>query len=203
MALELAPMAAQVALALVIGEFGHYWWHRLGHEVPLLWRLHATHHSATRLYWLNANRFHWLDINAMYVFQILPLVALGMSQDAFLVYGIFTIIFGYLQSSNIDYRIGVLNYVLSSPQLHRWHHSQVLEEGNTNYAGDVMIWDHLFGTFFYPKHRKFESEIGNGMPSFPKGFVAQQLSPFRWKEIERASTTPNAPEPSKDARLAL
>ena len=32
------------------------------HEVPWLWRFHATHHSAPRLYWLNAGRFHPLDL---------------------------------------------------------------------------------------------------------------------------------------------
>lgn len=51
-------IVAQCALAVLIAEFGHYWFHRLTHEKALLWRLHATHHSAPRLYWLNATRFH-------------------------------------------------------------------------------------------------------------------------------------------------
>ncbi len=43
------PLWTQIALALVIGEFGQYWLHRFAHETDLLWRLHATHHSAERL----------------------------------------------------------------------------------------------------------------------------------------------------------
>ncbi len=56
------PLAAQLALALVIVEFFQYWGHRLQHETDILWRFHATHHSAPRLYWLNAGRFHFVDI---------------------------------------------------------------------------------------------------------------------------------------------
>ncbi len=40
------PLAAQLALALVIVEFFQYWIHRLEHETKWLWRFHATHHSA-------------------------------------------------------------------------------------------------------------------------------------------------------------
>jgi len=56
------PLAAQLGLALVIGELGQYWVHRLQHENEWLWRIHALHHSAPRLYWLNAARFHPLDV---------------------------------------------------------------------------------------------------------------------------------------------
>lgn len=174
----------QLPLALLIGELGHYGYHRLAHETPLLWRLHATHHSPNRLYWLNANRFQWFDIAIMNFFQVAPLIALGMPTETFLLYGIFTIVFGYLQHSNIDYRLGWFNYVFSTPDLHRWHHSPVVEEGNTNYAGVLILWDQVFGTFYHPKERAYDRRPGNGMDTFPKGFIAQQLSPFRWKQLE-------------------
>ncbi len=47
------PIAGQLALALLISQFGEYWVHRCMHTVPILWRLHATHHSPGRLYWLS------------------------------------------------------------------------------------------------------------------------------------------------------
>jgi sterol desaturase/sphingolipid hydroxylase (fatty acid hydroxylase superfamily) len=53
------PLWAQLLLALVIGEFGTYWIHRLMHENAFLWRFHAPHHSAPRLYWLNAGSRRW------------------------------------------------------------------------------------------------------------------------------------------------
>ncbi|MBD3814698.1 MAG: sterol desaturase family protein, partial [Betaproteobacteria bacterium] len=46
------PIWIQILLALAIGEFGFYWGHRLMHEVPWLWRFHATHHEPQRMDWL-------------------------------------------------------------------------------------------------------------------------------------------------------
>ncbi len=43
-------VSAQVVLAIVISQFFEYWFHRLCHTTPWLWRLHATHHSPERLY---------------------------------------------------------------------------------------------------------------------------------------------------------
>lgn len=43
------PIWARAALALVVGEVGYYWGHRLSHEFPFLWRFHAVHHSAQEM----------------------------------------------------------------------------------------------------------------------------------------------------------
>src|SRR5262245_1034595 len=51
------PLAAQIVLAVLIRELGHYWLHRYTHRRGnLLWRFHAIHHSSRRIYWLNASR---------------------------------------------------------------------------------------------------------------------------------------------------
>ena len=71
------PWYPQVLLAVIVAEFGSYFWHRFMHESPTLFRLHATHHSSLRLYWLNSTRFHPLDNVIMYGFQILPLILLN------------------------------------------------------------------------------------------------------------------------------
>ena len=39
-------VAALPLLILLVSDFVQYWTHRAYHEVPLLWRLHAVHHSA-------------------------------------------------------------------------------------------------------------------------------------------------------------
>jgi len=57
-----SSLLLQLALALVVGEFFMYWVHRIAHEVDWLWRFHAVHHSAPRLYFLNAVRFHPVDL---------------------------------------------------------------------------------------------------------------------------------------------
>jgi sterol desaturase/sphingolipid hydroxylase (fatty acid hydroxylase superfamily) len=179
------PLVLQLALALVIGELGQYWAHRLGHEVDWLWRFHALHHSAPRLYWLNAARFHPVDIligNAAY---LIPLVALGAGRDVLALWILFAAIHGVFQHCNVPVRIGPLNWIFSMAELHRWHHSRLVDESNTNYGQNLIVWDVVFGTRFLPADRQPPLDIGlAGLPAFPTTFLAQELSPLHWNAIK-------------------
>jgi len=179
------PLIAQLLLALVIGEIGTYWIHRLMHENALLWRFHAAHHSAPRLYWLNAGRFHPLDLFAQQFLALTPLVLLGADTGIIALHTLFTAAHGMFQHANVDIRLGPLNWFFSMAELHRWHHSKHIEEANTNYGANLILWDIAFGSRFLPRHRKPPTEIGiEALPDFPAGYWAHLRSPFRWKEIE-------------------
>jgi sterol desaturase/sphingolipid hydroxylase (fatty acid hydroxylase superfamily) len=179
---------AQLLLALCVAELGHYAFHRLSHENPWVWRLHATHHSAPRLYWLNATRFHVLDVFCLIACQTLPLVLLGADASALLSYAVFTSIYGQLQHANIRLRTGPLDFLFSTPGLHRWHHSRDPREGNHNYGAVLSCWDLLFRSFFRPRGRELAGAVGIGaLPHFPAGYLAQQLSPFRWQRVRAES----------------
>ena len=84
------PLVAQLLLALVIAELGTYWIHRLMHEHEWLWRFHAPHHSAPRLYWLNAGRFHPLDLFSQQFLAVTPLVLLGADTRVIALLTLFT-----------------------------------------------------------------------------------------------------------------
>src|SRR3954447_2347631 len=55
------PLWARMIAAMVVGEIGFYWGHRWSHELPLLWRFHAVHHSATHMSFLVNTRGHPID----------------------------------------------------------------------------------------------------------------------------------------------
>jgi sterol desaturase/sphingolipid hydroxylase (fatty acid hydroxylase superfamily) len=182
------PLLAQLPLALLLSEFVQYWSHRLGHEWEPLWRLHATHHSAPRLYFLNAARFHPLDIAIDTTAGLIPLVLLGCPPAVIALFALFTSVFGYLQHCNVRVALGPLNYLFSMAELHRWHHAKDLREANTNYGSNLILWDHVFGTFFWPKDREPPAEIGiPDLPAFPQSYWGQLASPFRWRGIQAAS----------------
>jgi sterol desaturase/sphingolipid hydroxylase (fatty acid hydroxylase superfamily) len=180
------PLAAQLGLALAIAELPQYWLHRLEHEQDWLWRFHAVHHAAPRLYWLNAARFHPVDIWLLYVVGYTPLVVLGCPPLVIGLFALFDAVFGMLQHSNIDMRLGPLNLLFSAAEPHRWHHSRTLREANNNYGSNLIIWDLVFGTFYLPVERDPPTEIGiPDLPRFPTGYAAQLAAPFRWRRVRR------------------
>ena len=177
------PILAQLTLAMVVSQFFEYWAHRLMHTHPLLWRLHATHHSSFRLYWLNASRFHPLDTATSFSISLISLLVLGAGEQITLLVTVWIGVHGMFQHANIDVRLGPLNWIFSMAELHRWHHSRNLEEANNNYGNNILLWDIVFGTVYWPKDRRADSNIGlNDMPWFPQKYMDQLMSPFRWKK---------------------
>lgn len=170
------PLAAQVALGLIIAEFGLYWKHRLAHEWHWLWRFHAVHHSVTRLWFFNTGRFHFVDTVTGLAVGMPVLLALGAPRDVLLLVSAITAIIGMLTHCNIEMRNGVLNYVFNTPDLHRWHHSKVLREGNRNYGENIVLFDMLFGTYFN-EDRRPPVDIGISHP-MPVDFIGQLRIPF-------------------------
>jgi sterol desaturase/sphingolipid hydroxylase (fatty acid hydroxylase superfamily) len=184
------PWLAQLGLAALIAELMQYWLHRLMHERDALWRFHATHHSAPRLYFLNAARFHPIDVGLDTFVGLLPLVLLGCPAQVLALFGLFTALVGYLQHSNLDLRLGPLNYLFSMAELHRWHHSKNLAQSNANYGSNLIIWDLVFGTFYWPRDREPPEEIGiPDLPGFPMTYWRQLASPFRWRAIRAAGSS--------------
>lgn len=177
------PLLLQACLGIVIGDFGSYWIHRLAHEMPLLWRLHATHHSPTRLYWLNAGRFHPFDTLLEYTVSTSILIILGVTPEVLTLRALFTAVNGMFKHCNIKVKIGPLNWIFGASEVHRWHHSKKMEEANANYGTNIVLWDMIFGTYYFPKNKEMSADVGLfDMSSFPKNYIGQFLSPFKWKK---------------------
>ncbi|OUS23671.1 hypothetical protein A9Q99_26880 [Gammaproteobacteria bacterium 45_16_T64] len=177
------PLVLQVVLFLVLAEFMTYWLHRLEHEKWLLWRVHCVHHNPDKLYWLNATRFHYFDIIALPVVANVPAIALGADVTVIYLATTFSVMHGFWQHGNADVRFGWLNYIVSSPELHRWHHVKDTSMANHNYGSNLIIWDLVFGTWMLPKQDLEPTEIG--VSGVDGGGVANQfLLPFRLKESD-------------------
>lgn len=186
------PVLVQLALAAVVVELPSYWAHRLLHEVPWLWPLHAVHHSAPRLYWLNATRSHPLEIALRGIIGMLPLGIAGASAELIALFGITNLVVGLFQHANIDIRLGPLDWIFSAAPVHRWHHSRERAESNTNYGDNFIFWDTVFGTRHMPA-REPPGEVGiGGLDAFPPGYPAQLVAPLRWRAIVRKSAEPAA-----------
>jgi sterol desaturase/sphingolipid hydroxylase (fatty acid hydroxylase superfamily) len=135
-------------VTLVSLEFVGYWWHRLSHFVPWLWRLHAVHHSDTEVDATTALRHHpgevllgsFVNLGVIMFLGTQPITALGcsllsLSMDAFT--------HGNLSLGGVG---RWLRYLLVTPSFHRVHHSATLPYTNRNFSNNFPLFDYLFGT---------------------------------------------------------
>jgi sterol desaturase/sphingolipid hydroxylase (fatty acid hydroxylase superfamily) len=170
------PMIFQIVLGLIIAEAGLYAAHRIAHEKMALWRFHALHHSVERLWVVNTGRFHLFDSLFKIALSQIPLYLIGAPLPVFLWTGAVTAFIGLLTHCNIDVRTGPLDYVFSTPRLHRWHHSKKLSEGNTNYGENLALWDLVLGTYHNPP-RPSPTNIGIS-GKVADTFFGQLIQPF-------------------------
>jgi sterol desaturase/sphingolipid hydroxylase (fatty acid hydroxylase superfamily) len=171
------PIGIQGVLMVLAVDFLRYWLHRAAHENATLWRLHAVHHSVSRLYWLNTARFHPVEKTLQMLLDSAPFLLLGVDARVLSIYYIAYATNGFFQHCNIRLRYGVLNYVVGSAETHRWHHSREPRESNANYGNTVIVWDLLFGTWFLPRDREVEA-LGL-REAYPTTFLRLMAAPFR------------------------
>ena len=171
------PLALQVVLGLAISEFAGYWAHRIAHEWEPLWYFHAIHHSVERLWCVNNGRFHVVDALKSVVPGFVILLVSGAPAEVMAWLSAITGYIGIMTHCNIAMRFGLLSYVFNTPELHRWHHSKDLREGNKNYGENIVLWDLIFGTYFN-ENRRPPVEIGI-QDTMPPRFRDQVAWPFR------------------------
>jgi sterol desaturase/sphingolipid hydroxylase (fatty acid hydroxylase superfamily) len=171
-----------VALLLIIlvADMVQYWTHRGYHEVPLLWRLHAVHHSVKSMDWLAGSRQHIFELLITRTLVLAPIYVFGFSKeviDAYIVVVGFQAVFNH---ANVSVRLGPLRYVIVTPNFHHWHHSQDDEAIDKNYAAHFAFIDYLFGTAV-KSDRPWPADYGVVGDYVPNGFWKQLKFPFTWK----------------------
>ena len=177
-------IAGGIVASLLTSELVHYSLHRLGHEWGPAWKFHSVHHSPERLHVYNATRFHPAEQLVEGVLEGAALGLLGLTPQQHLTHSTARATYGQLQHSNIAVDSGAIDHLLATPDLHRWHHSEIYAEGDTNYGAVLSVWDRLFGTLFRPR-RSFDAKLGVGrMPNFPRRLWDLLATPFRWRQVK-------------------
>ena len=131
---------------LIWADFTYYWMHRCEHRVRLFWALHSVHHSSEEYDLSTSLRIFWL-IDCSIVFFYLPMIFLGFSAPQVLV--CMVMVFTYMiwvHTEKIG-SLGWLDKVVSTPSVHRVHHGSNPQYVDKNYAGILLVWDRIFGTY--------------------------------------------------------
>lgn len=181
------PAVVQFAALLLVADFTQYWVHRAFHAVPLLWRFHAVHHSATEMDWLAGSRLHLVDIAVTRGLTYIPIYLLGFGDGPLFAYLVVVSAQATFIHANVRFDFGWLRWVVATPQFHHWHHAAEAQAVDKNFAVHVPVLDVIFGTAYIPP--RWPSAYGLAHePEPPSGYVRQFLWPLRWRSRPHKSS---------------
>ncbi|XP_077993855.1 alkylglycerol monooxygenase-like [Glandiceps talaboti] len=126
-------------------DIGYYWFHRYAHEINFMWAAHQVHHSSEEYNLSTALRQSIVQRYTSWVFYV-PL-AFFIPPSVALVHIQFNTLYQFWIHTELIKTIGPLEYILNTPSHHRVHHGRNRYCIDKNYAGTLIIWDRMFGTF--------------------------------------------------------
>ena len=142
------PNTWQAVLAcLVLDDFRYYWFHRISHERRWFWASHVVHHSSQHYNLTTALRQTWTgNILASILFKT-PLVFIGFDPAMVAFVGAISLLYQFWIHTELIDRMGPFEWIFNTPSHHRVHHATNPKYLDANYAGILIIWDRMFGTF--------------------------------------------------------
>ena len=138
--------------AFLLVDFAYYWFHRVSHERSFLWAAHAVHHQSEDYNLSVALRQSWLQQCFSGLFY-LPLAFWIPPAPFFLLNALNTLSQFWIHTEQIKRLPRPFEWILNTPAHHRVHHAVDQPYVDKNYAGALIIWDRLFGTFVEEKAR--------------------------------------------------
>jgi sterol desaturase/sphingolipid hydroxylase (fatty acid hydroxylase superfamily) len=137
-----------VYFLLFIGvDFFYYWFHRLSHEINLLWGAHIVHHQSEEYNLSVALRQSTFQGFFSIVFY-LPLALIGFNPIAFVTINAFQTLYQFwIHTKTINKLHPVLEFVFCTPSHHRVHHGRNPQYIDKNHGGTLIVFDRMFGTF--------------------------------------------------------
>jgi sterol desaturase/sphingolipid hydroxylase (fatty acid hydroxylase superfamily) len=173
------PVPVQFVVFYLLIDFAQFFGHYLMHKSDFLWQFHRIHHAPKEIGFATTRHFHWVEYLVLKPCMWIPLGLLGFSGKDYVIYymwfGIFLV---FLSHANVKIKWGIINYIFITPDNHFWHHAKNIPlRTGVNFSSTLMIWDHLFKTFYLPKN--IEPQLGIPEDDIPSGFFGQMWSPFK------------------------
>ncbi|GJL91653.1 sterol desaturase family protein [Hyphococcus sp.] len=136
-----------VLLCFTLDDLRYYWWHRISHERRWFWASHVVHHSSQHYNLTTALRQTWTGQIIGTVLFRTPLIFLGFHPGMVLFVGAINLLYQFWIHTELINRMGPFEWVFNTPSHHRVHHATNPNYLDANYAGTLIIWDRMFGTF--------------------------------------------------------
>lgn len=160
------PLWLKLVLGVMLFDFVTYWFHRMSHLTPVLWRFHRVHHSDTTMDASTFFRGH--PIETFLWFGTSNIIAAGIFGLDLIALGLYFLVstpFFFLEHSNIKFPVWLdktFGLIFTTPNIHKVHHEQDQFYTDSNFSDIFILWDRLFGTFKY----KPPEQINFGLKEF-------------------------------------
>ncbi|GAA6156267.1 sterol desaturase family protein [Pyruvatibacter sp. HU-CL02332] len=163
---------ASVVACFLLDDLRYYLHHRIAHRCRWPWAMHVTHHSSTHFNLAVALRQGWTKHFSGTTFLKIPLVLIGFDPLVVIFCGALNAIYQFfLHTQTIDKLPAWFEAVFNTPSHHRVHHGKNPQYLDRNYAGTLIIWDKMFGTF--------AAEDPNDLPEFGLVKDIETLNPLK------------------------
>ena len=171
--------------AILVVDLLFYTEHRAAHRVRILWAAHQAHHSSRRFNLSTAVRQKWNPWWELVVWVPLPLLGLPPWM-IFTSFSINLIYQFFVHTESIDRMWRLVEFIFNTPSHHRVHHASDLDYIDKNFAGMLIIWDRMFGSFVAETHR----------PTYGLMHNIDSFNPFRlqyymygdiWRDVRGAT----------------
>jgi sterol desaturase/sphingolipid hydroxylase (fatty acid hydroxylase superfamily) len=165
-------------------DLSYYWFHRASHESRLFWASHVVHHSSQHYNLSTALRQTWVPMTALPFWLWLP--AVGFEPWMVLLAQSWSLIYQFwIHTERIRKLPPPLEWVLNTPSHHRVHHGANEVYLDRNYAGILIIWDRIFGSF-EPEGERVRYGLTTNIETFKPVRVAFHEYVAMWHDIRRA-----------------
>ena len=137
-----------VAACFILDDLRYYWYHRIAHRSRFVWAEHVNHHSSQHYNLTTALRQSWTGTFTFTWLLRAPLILLGFHPAMVIFVGGLNLIYQFwIHTEAIGKMPRWFEAVMNTPSHHRVHHGRNARYLDANYAGVLIIWDRMFGTF--------------------------------------------------------
>jgi len=165
-------------------DFSYYWFHRVSHESRLFWASHVVHHSSQHYNLSTALRQTWVPMTYFPFWLWLPLV--GFEPYMVLLAQAWSLIYQFgIHTERVGRLPRPVEAVFNTPSHHRVHHGINEQYLDRNYAGILIIWDRMFGTY-EPEGERVRYGLTTQLKTFRPVKVAFHEYIAMWHDIKKA-----------------
>jgi sterol desaturase/sphingolipid hydroxylase (fatty acid hydroxylase superfamily) len=147
--LLISPWMGVVA-SVVLLNLAIYLQHVTFHAAPALWCIHRMHHADLDFDVTTGARFHPIEIVLSMLVKFGALAPLGAPALGVLIFEVLLNATSMFNHGNVRIAVGLdryLRWLVVTPDMHRVHHSVVVNETNSNFGFNLPWWDRLLGTY--------------------------------------------------------